>query len=91
MSAMIVGSLDRFFGMAQKLEDSGITSMHLCCAKNDDDLDITALALVPFVDIVILSKDAHSLPYLNKIVSEAQLRHIPVLPEERVAAEKNDA
>lgn len=89
MSAMIISSLDRFIGMARKLEDYGVTNIHLCYAKNNGDLDISVIALVPFVDFVILGKDAHYLPYLNQIVKEAQLRHIPVLPEEQIAAGKN--
>ncbi|MCF6154492.1 MAG: hypothetical protein E3K36_04405 [Candidatus Brocadia sp.] len=89
MSAMIISSLDRFIGMARKLETYGVTNIHLCYAKSTDDLDISVIALVPFVDFVILGKDAHYLPYLNQIVKEAQLRHIPVLPEERIASVKN--
>ncbi|HHT9106755.1 MAG TPA: hypothetical protein ACFYD7_12920 [Candidatus Wujingus californicus] len=57
--------------------------------KNNGDLDISVIALVPFVDFVILGKDAHYLPYLNQIVEEARTRRIPVLPEERIAAVKN--
>jgi hypothetical protein len=86
MSAMIISSLDRFIGIARKLEDLGVTNLHLCYAKNSGDLDISVVALVPFVDLVILGEDAHYLPYLNQIVHEAQIRQIPVLPEERIAA-----
>lgn len=88
MSAMIISSLDRFIGMARKLEEYGVTNIHLCYAKSNGDLDMTVIALVPFVDFVILGKDAHYLPYLSQIIKEAQLRHIPVLPEERIAAVK---
>ncbi|GAN34285.1 MAG: hypothetical protein DYG83_08265 [Candidatus Brocadia sp. AMX2] len=89
MSAMVISSLDRFISMARKLEAYGVTNIHLCYAKSTDDLDISVIALVPFVDYVILGQDAHYLPYLNQIVKEAQLRHIPVLPEERIVAVKN--
>ncbi|MFN3532186.1 MAG: hypothetical protein ACK41Q_06675 [Candidatus Brocadia sp.] len=88
MSAMIISSLDRFIVMARKLEEYGVTNIHLCYAKNNGDLDISVIALVPFVDFVILGEDAHYLPYLSQIIKEAQLRHIPVLPEERIAAVK---
>lgn len=88
MSAMIISSLDRFIAMARKLEDYGATNLHLCYAKDNSDLDISVIALVPFVDFVILGKDAHYLPYLSQIVREAQLRRIPVLPEERIEAIK---
>lgn len=89
MSAMIISSLDRFIGMARKLEDCGVTNIHFCYAKNSGDLDISVIALVPFVDFVILGKDANYLPYLNQIVEEARTRRIPVLPEERMEAVKN--
>ncbi len=88
MSAMIISSLDRFIGMARKLEGYGVTNIHLCYAKNNGEVDISVIALVPFVDFVILGKDAHYLPYLNRIVNEARLRSIPVLTEERIAAVK---
>lgn len=88
MSAMIISSLDRFIDMARKLEDYGVTNIHLCYARNSGNMDISVIALVPFVDFVILGKDAHYLPYLSQIVKEAQLRHIPVLPEERIALVK---
>ena len=51
MSAMIISSLDRFIGMARKLEDYGVTNIHLCYAKSNGDLDISVIALVPFVDM----------------------------------------
>ncbi len=88
MSAMIISSLDRFIGMARKLEDSGVTNIHLCYAKSTDNLDLSVIALVPFVDYVIVGEDAHGLPYLKHIITEAQLRQIPVLTEERIAAVK---
>lgn len=88
MSAMIISSLDRFIGMAKTLEDRGVTNIHLCYAKSTDDLDLSVIALVPFVDFVIVGEDARSLPYLKQIITEAQLRHIPVLPEERIASVK---
>jgi hypothetical protein len=88
MSAMIISSLDRLIVMARKLEDYGVTNIHLCYARNNGDLDISVIALVPFVDFVILGQDAHYLPYLNQIVKEAQLLHIPVFQEEHIAAVK---
>ncbi len=89
MSVMVISSLDRFVGMARKLEVSGVTNIHLCYAKSTDKLDLSVIALVPFVDYVIVGEDAHCLPYLKQIITEAQLRQIPVLPEERIAAVKN--
>ncbi len=89
MSAMIISSLDRFIGMARKLENSGVTNIHLCYAKSTDKLDISVIALVPFVDSVIVGEDAHCLPHLKQIITEAQLRNIPILPEERIASVKN--
>lgn len=88
MSAMIISSLDRFIGMARKLENSGVTNIHLCYAKSTDNVDLSVIALVPFVDYVIVGEDAHCLPYLKQIIMEAQLRNIPILPEERIAAVK---
>jgi len=89
MSAMVISSLDRFIGMARILENSGVTNIHLCYAKHTDSLDLSVIALVPFVDYVIVGEDAHRLPYLKQIITEAQLRQIPVLPEGRIAAVKN--
>ena len=89
MSAMVISSLDRFLSVARKLEGSGVTNIHLCYAKQMDKFDLSVVALVPFVDYVIVGEDAHNLPYLKHIITEAQLRQIPVLPEDRIAAVKN--
>ncbi len=56
MSAMIISSLDRFIGMAKTLEDRGVTNIHLCYAKSTDNLDLSVIALVPFVDFVIVGE-----------------------------------
>jgi len=87
MSAMIISSLDRFIEVTRKLESCGTTNMHLCYAKNTGDLDTSVIALVPFVDFLILDKDAHYSTYLDQIIKEAQIRCIPVLPEDRIAVE----
>lgn len=89
MSAMIISSLERFIGMAQKLEDFGVTNIHFCYAKNNGDLDTSLIAFVPFVDFVILGKDTHRSPHINRIIKEAETRRIPVLPEDRIAAAQN--
>lgn len=87
---MVISSLDRFIGMAKKLESSGVTNIHLCYAKGTANLDLSVVALVPFVDYVIVGEDAHRLPYLKHIITEAHLRQIPVLPEERITAVKSN-
>lgn len=89
MSAMIISSLERFIGMAQKLEDFGVTNIHFCYAKDNGYLDPTIIAFVPFVDFVILGKDARYSPSLNRIINEAQTKHIPVLSEDSIDAIKN--
>ncbi|TLD42911.1 MAG: hypothetical protein JETT_0811 [Candidatus Jettenia ecosi] len=86
MSAMIISSLERLIGMAQKLENFGITTIHFYSAKNSGDLDVATIAFVPFVDFVILGKDAPCSLSLNRIIKEAQTRRIPVLSEECIEA-----
>ncbi len=38
--------------------------------------------LVPFVDMVVLGKDAELSPSVNKVVKEALDRHIPLVTED---------
>lgn len=89
MSAMIISSLERLIGMAQKLENFGITNIHFYSAKNGGDLDVATIAFVPFVDFVIVGKDAPHSSSLNQIIKEAQTRRIPVLSEECIETVKD--
>jgi hypothetical protein len=40
------------------------------------------IALVPFVDVVVLGKDAHCSTLMNKVAEEALARHVPVVSED---------
>ncbi|WP_347274707.1 hypothetical protein [Candidatus Kuenenia sp.] len=81
VSAMVISSAEGFAGMAKPLEDYGITNIHFCSVKERTDLDATAIAFVPFVDFIIVGRDASGSPYLNTILREAKELQIPVLSE----------
>lgn len=82
MSAMVISSVRKFIEMSTRLEDLGFKNIHFYNSKSEGDIDTPMVALVPFVDFVILGKDAGLASYLPKIVDEAVARHIPVLSEE---------
>lgn len=82
MSAMVISSVKRFIEMSPRLEYLGIENIHFYNSAKKADVDAPMVALVPFVDFVILGKDANLAPYFVRIVDEAVARHIPVLSEE---------
>ncbi len=82
MSGMVISSVENFVNMSGHLEDIGISNIHFYNSKNHSGLDTPMIALVPFLDFLILGDDAHISPSLQQIVSEAHARHIPVLKGE---------
>ena len=88
VSAMVISSAEGFAGMAKPLEDYGITNIHFCSVREKTDLDVTAIAFVPFVDFIIVGRDAGGSPYLNTILREAKELQIPVLTESCIVAQK---
>lgn len=89
MSAMILSSVKRFIEMSPLLEEFGIENIHFYNSKNDADLNTPMVALVPFVDVIILGNDAGLSRHLAKIIDEAMARHIPVLSDECLHEVKN--
>lgn len=82
MSAMVLSSVKRFIEMSPRLEDLGVQNIHFYNSQNDGDLNTPMVALVPFVDCVILGKDANLSRHFKKVTDEAIARHIPVLSED---------
>lgn len=82
MSAMVLSSAKRFAEISTLLEAYGIKNIHFYNPKNDCNLNTPVISLVPFVDVVILGKDAGLFNHLSKIIDEARARHIPVISDE---------
>jgi hypothetical protein len=82
MSAIVLSSIKRFIDIAPKLEDIGVKNIHFYDSRGNDELTTPMIALVPFVDVVVLGKDAHCSSHMNKVVEEALARHIPVVSDD---------
>lgn len=82
MSAMVLSSMKRFIEMATKLKEIGVKNIHFYNSKNNDELTTPMVALVPFIDVVVLGKDAHCSMLMNRVVEEALARHILVISED---------
>ncbi len=82
MSAMVLSSVKRFIDISEKLEEIGIRNIHFFNSKDNDELTTPMVALVPFMDVLVLGEDAHLSSYSNKVVEEAVARHIPVVSED---------
>lgn len=82
MSVMVLSSVKRFIEMSPRLEDIGVKNIHFYNSKNNDELTTPMISLVPFVDCVILGKDAHCSALMTRVVEEALARHIPVVSED---------
>jgi phosphopentomutase len=89
MSAMVLSSVKRFIEMSPKLEELGVQNIHFYNSQNGGDLNTPMIALVPFVDVVILGKDAGLSGHFNKVIDEAFTRRIPVLSEDCLYDMKN--
>ncbi|MCF6148038.1 MAG: hypothetical protein E3K37_05210 [Candidatus Kuenenia sp.] len=90
MSAMVISNAEGFAGMVKPLEDYGITNIHFCSAREKRDIDPTAIAFVPFVDFIILGKEAGYSAQINSILREAKERQIPVLHESCIMGQVNN-
>lgn len=89
MSAMVLSSVKRFIEMSEKLEELGLDTIHFYNSEKDGNLNPPIVALVPFVDCVILSRDADLSRQLSSVIDEAFARHIPVLSEDCLHKLKN--
>jgi hypothetical protein len=81
MSAVVVCSVNGFLEILTKLVGLGIDAIHFYNAHNEEDRNPPIFALVPFVDCVILGRDAGFSGQLSRVIEEAITRHIPVLSE----------
>jgi hypothetical protein len=82
MSAIVLSTVERFIGMSRNLDRVGFKNIHFYNSRDNDVLTTPMVALVPFVDIVILEKNATRTHLLAKLVDEAIARHIPVITED---------
>ncbi|RJQ19308.1 MAG: hypothetical protein C4560_06475 [Nitrospiraceae bacterium] len=82
MSAMVLSSVKGFIDISQKLEGIGIRNIHFFNLQDNDELTTPMMALVPFMDMLVLGKDARLSSYSNKVIEEAVARHIPVVSED---------
>lgn len=89
MSAMVLSSVKSFIEMSSIFEELGLDTIHFYNSKNDVNLNPPIVALVPFVDCIILSKDANLSKQLAKVIDEACARHIPVISEDCLHEIKN--
>jgi hypothetical protein len=81
MSAMIISSTESLIGMSKRLESIGVSNIHFYNSRTRD-LSTPMVALLPFVDCLILGSDAHGSPHLQRVLMEASAKHVPVLTEE---------
>ncbi len=89
MSAMVISSVTGFVGMSKKLEEIGIKNIHFYNSINNDELTTPMITLMPFMDVVVLGKDADCSHDMARLVDEAMARHIPVVSEECLNELKN--
>jgi len=89
MSAMVISSIKEFIEMSESLEKLGFENIHFYNSKNNGYLNTPIVSLLPFVDYVILSKDAGFSGDLARIIDEAISRNIPVLSEDCLHHVKN--
>ncbi|MCD5411847.1 MAG: hypothetical protein LRZ90_03300 [Thermodesulfovibrionales bacterium] len=82
MSTMIVSGFKRFNKMLRTLEDIGISNVYFYDVHNGEELTTPIISLIPFVDVVVLGRDAHFSPHFHRIIDEANARRIPVISEE---------
>lgn len=81
MSAIVLSGVEKLATMSPVLEKIGIKNIHFFNARNNDELSTPLVALVPFVDAVVLGEDAHFSPHIHRLIDEALARHIPVVAE----------
>lgn len=81
MSAIVLSSLKRFIDMSHKLEELGLRNIHFFNSQNNE-LSTPMMALVPFVDMLVLGKDANCFSYFDRLVNAVMDRHIPVISED---------
>lgn len=81
MSVIILSSVAKLIDMSPDLERIGIRNIHFYNAHDNDALTTPMIALVPFIDAVVLGRDAHLSPHLGRLIDEALSRHIPVVAE----------
>lgn len=77
MSAMVISSIKRFIEMSPKLEELGLSNIHFYNSETIEDIDTPMIALVPFIDCVILGKEAKLSGQLTQVIDEAFARRIP--------------
>jgi len=80
MRIMVISSVERFIDILPKLEDLRVSNIYFYNAKTNKDLNVPVITLIPFVDVVVVGKDAHCF-HINRIIEEAKDRHVPVINE----------
>lgn len=80
MSALMIGNIRGFIDISSRLEDIGITTIHFYYPNNG--IFNTPMTVLPFIDLLILGKEAFLTPHVNEVIDEAFSRHIPVLSED---------
>jgi ABC-type uncharacterized transport system substrate-binding protein len=86
MSAIVLSPVEKFINMSPNLEKIGFKNIHFYNSRGNDELTTPMVALVPFMDAVILEKDVPCTHFLTKLIEEAIARHIPVITEDCIGA-----
>jgi len=89
MSAMVISSIKKFIDMSQTLHELGLDTIHFYNTEKNHDFELPMAAVVPFVDCIIMCKDANYSFPLSKAVEAAIARRIPVLSEDCLQELKN--
>ncbi len=82
MSTMIISSMRKFIEMSDCIEEIGFSKIYFYNSSNNGNLNTPMIALVPFVDVLILGSDADRSLNLDRLIGEARARHIPVIKQE---------
>lgn len=81
MSALVIGNIKGFIDISSRLEDIGISIIHFYNSNNNGNLN-TPVTVLPFIDLLILGKEAFLSPHVNELIEGAFSRGIPVLSED---------
>lgn len=81
MSAMIISSTESLISISKRLESIGVSNIHFYDSRGTE-FSAPLVALVPFVDCLILGEGARTCPLIDRVLREASARHVPVLTED---------
>ncbi len=89
MSAMVISSVKKFIDMSMVFQELGLDTIHFYNTENSFDFELPMVAVVPFVDCIIMCKDTNYSVSLSKAIDAAIARGIPLLSDDCLQELKN--